>query len=596
MEAHISRIEASKEFKDSLQLRRLLRFLARAALTGEPTSQYRIAVEAFGRPASFDPTSDPIVRVEIRRLRARLADFYRNNPGEPFRVHVPERSYSVVLSAAPAAGSSPPRVAVLPFRHEPGDPVSETLSEGLADDLIYYLRPDPTLTVLARTSVFSLARRDLTNAEIAALVAAHYVLDGAIYRRGDSYHVHAALYRGLSPDQPMDQIWHEEWVCGAPQIPGLAALIGAAVRQSVSPHAGRTHLLSAAKLPAPNAHLLYLQGYQLLSQRRPETVLQAIDILEKAAEEDPTFLKPRIGLLETIIVKGLSGFEIASEHSRTLRLLEECTEIDPHCADTLVGRAIVKFCFQADWPGALDELSRAVEREPHNVLPYAFYTLALTMAGRHDDAFEATRQALRLDPLSPVLHSRFGVADLHCGRPREAIESFQDAIEQNPEFVFNYYHQAMALASVGQTDAALVRIGEAEVRSPSNPIILATKGYVLARAGSDAAAAEIASRLESLSAKGLISPILLAFVYCGGSDLARAAEMVRLALRRKSYSLLPYLANSMMEPLRQWEGFPALLSAARLPVTLVPETQNARNGHRRPGVGILQNQAVPTKV
>ncbi len=37
---------------------------------------YAIAVDVFGRPQSFDPQSDPIVRVQARRLRAALEEYY----------------------------------------------------------------------------------------------------------------------------------------------------------------------------------------------------------------------------------------------------------------------------------------------------------------------------------------------------------------------------------------------------------------------------------------------------------------------------------------------------------------------------------------
>ena len=39
---------------------------------------YSVAVDVFGRPQSFDPQSDPIVRVQARRLRTLLEQFYES--------------------------------------------------------------------------------------------------------------------------------------------------------------------------------------------------------------------------------------------------------------------------------------------------------------------------------------------------------------------------------------------------------------------------------------------------------------------------------------------------------------------------------------
>ncbi|HHY50684.1 MAG TPA: hypothetical protein GYA10_13160, partial [Alphaproteobacteria bacterium] len=62
----------------SPQLARFLTYIVSAKLRGEESAikAYAIAVDVFGRPPSFDPQSDPIVRVQARRLRALLDQFY----------------------------------------------------------------------------------------------------------------------------------------------------------------------------------------------------------------------------------------------------------------------------------------------------------------------------------------------------------------------------------------------------------------------------------------------------------------------------------------------------------------------------------------
>ena len=406
----------------------------------------------------------------MRRLRDRLAKYYRANPGDPLIVTVPHHSYIAVLTTASAAPAPVPRVAVLPF-HPQGGEEAPTLAQGLADDVIYFLRPHSSLAVLARTSVFSLHSLGLTPSEIADRVAADWIVKGAVERCGDLYRIHAALLQAPG----MAESWCQEWTCSAAGISGISQLIGAAVRWTLSRKPGDTAPpLEAPKppgsVPDAGAHLSYLQGLQFLSRRCPQTLSQAADHFEQAICDDPLFLRPRIGLLETMMVKGLTGFEVTAEESRAFRLLRECTELNPNSADTMTAGAMVLMCFRADLPSALELLRRAVELEPHNILPYAFYPCCLCLSGRLEDAFEAIRQGLRLDPLSPILHSRFGIAALHCGQALEAIEAFEDAIDENPDFPLNYYHQAMALASVGRTSAALQRVNEAEARAGPSPL------------------------------------------------------------------------------------------------------------------------------
>ena len=74
----LGRIVASAIFRDSLRLTSFLRFVVDAALAGKSSQikAYTVAIEALGRPASFDPQVDPIVRVEAGRLRHALAHYY----------------------------------------------------------------------------------------------------------------------------------------------------------------------------------------------------------------------------------------------------------------------------------------------------------------------------------------------------------------------------------------------------------------------------------------------------------------------------------------------------------------------------------------
>src|SRR6185312_5117204 len=74
----LSRVCASRPFAQAPKLTRFLRFVVATTMAGEGDrlKGYTIGVEALGRGASFDPQSDPIVRVEAIRLRAALGRYY----------------------------------------------------------------------------------------------------------------------------------------------------------------------------------------------------------------------------------------------------------------------------------------------------------------------------------------------------------------------------------------------------------------------------------------------------------------------------------------------------------------------------------------
>jgi hypothetical protein len=79
-QAQIERILQSETFHSSAVLRRLLRFLADKALSGEADqlNEYSIGVDALGKSPDYDPRQDAIVRLHIGRIRQKLGDYYRN--------------------------------------------------------------------------------------------------------------------------------------------------------------------------------------------------------------------------------------------------------------------------------------------------------------------------------------------------------------------------------------------------------------------------------------------------------------------------------------------------------------------------------------
>jgi hypothetical protein len=75
----VERILRSETFRTSAALRRLLRFLVDKAVAGEADQlkEYSIGVDAFGKPSSYDPRHDAIVRLQAGRLRQKLGEYYR---------------------------------------------------------------------------------------------------------------------------------------------------------------------------------------------------------------------------------------------------------------------------------------------------------------------------------------------------------------------------------------------------------------------------------------------------------------------------------------------------------------------------------------
>ena len=77
---------------------------------GGNIKEYSLGLEVFHRGESFDPRIDPIVRVQARNLRIRLARYYAG-PGaaHPLRIELPKRTYVPVFHAIRQDEVHPPR-------------------------------------------------------------------------------------------------------------------------------------------------------------------------------------------------------------------------------------------------------------------------------------------------------------------------------------------------------------------------------------------------------------------------------------------------------------------------------------------------------
>src|SRR5258705_9138470 len=80
VEDQLQRILASSFFAQSARMSRFLRLAVEYTLAGraDEVKEYLIGVEVFDRKPSYDPRVDPIVRVEARRLRAKLQRYYES--------------------------------------------------------------------------------------------------------------------------------------------------------------------------------------------------------------------------------------------------------------------------------------------------------------------------------------------------------------------------------------------------------------------------------------------------------------------------------------------------------------------------------------
>jgi TolB-like protein len=239
----LGRILASDGFANADRMSGFLRYVVDQALAGESArvKEYAIGVEVFARDQSYDPRLDSIVRVEARRLRAKVDEYYAGagasdavliklrrgsyvpafehradvapeavaepvtlppppiaNPVAPAarRIGTAARiGFALSLAAlvlvmlaarrGPWATAAPEvDVAVLPFAEYSNDPTDVALAARLTDGVTSELARLGSVGVVSHTSALQYGRQQprLPAAQIAAALNADLLVEGSASR------------------------------------------------------------------------------------------------------------------------------------------------------------------------------------------------------------------------------------------------------------------------------------------------------------------------------------------------------------------------------------------------------------------------------
>ncbi len=112
--AQLEKVLASEAFQGATRSTTLLGFLVDEVVKGrtDRLKEYTLGAEGLGKGEAFDPRTDPIVRAEASRLRARLERYYAGaGRDDAVLIELPKGSYvprfSLRTPAAPGAATDP---------------------------------------------------------------------------------------------------------------------------------------------------------------------------------------------------------------------------------------------------------------------------------------------------------------------------------------------------------------------------------------------------------------------------------------------------------------------------------------------------------
>lgn len=381
------------------------------------------------------------------------------------RMYRPERTAAPAARQIEAADRPVRSLAVLPLANLMGDPDQAYFVDGLHDILIGELAGISDLTVISRTSVLRYRDTDRTMAEIAAELGVDALVEGSVFRAGDTVRIGVQLIRG----SPEEHLWQDRYEGRLNEALALQTRVAQAIAQQIRLALSPREAQRLARRPEvdPAAQEAYMRGRALWRTRSPDVMGRALAFLEKAVAADSLFALAWSGLADVYTMGSFyGGLDVTSEeaHRRGEQNARRALEIDPGLAEAHAALAGAHFWGGWDVDAAEQELRRALELNPSLAQAHNWLGDVLNARGKAEEALASFRRARDLDPFAPLMNRDLARCLMYLGRCEEAITAAQYAVELDPTHAEAYRVLRECYRSTGRldeaADAAIRRIQE----------------------------------------------------------------------------------------------------------------------------------------
>ena len=424
---------------------------------------------------------------------------------------------------APPRGPSDDRpcVVVLPFANLSGDPENEFFSDGVTEDIMARLAGIRGLRVISRTTAMRYKGSDLSVPQIGAELGAQAVVEGTVRRSAERVRVTAQL---IAADRD-EHLWAETYDRVLEDVfavqSDVAENIARALHAELTP--GERERLQRKPTENLEAYELCLKGVRIGESLHPEAMRQSERYFREAIALDPGYARAYAGLAGTLGLRAYLGDVPPGELFPQLRAVaNEAIRLDRGCGEAHLGLAQLAFWYEWDWAKVDRELETALRLNPDDARALAFRSWTLVLRERFEEAEAASRQAIRLDPLSELCNLPLAELCAFSGRPEEGIAILDKVLRRDPQSYNGWLWRGLCHLYAGDPGAAASDLDELISIVGPLPFAVALRGVVHAYAGETARARQIFEELEVRASEEYVDPYCF-FTLCGATDGLDAA-------------------------------------------------------------------------
>ena len=353
-----------------------------------------------------------------------------------------------------------PSIAVLPFDNLSGDPEDEFIADGISESIITALSKTPSMFVIARNSTFTYKGKATKVQKIAEDLGVQYVLEGSLQKSKDQLRINAQLIDAINGNH----LWAEKYDRNMNDLFELQDDITMKIITALNVKLthGEQAAVYAKGTDNLDAYLKVLQGF---GQRQVYNK-EGNAILRKMAKEaislDSNYPVAYYLLSITQMREVLLGTTKSPKTSLKLSIenARKAISLDNSFANA---QALLGWLYtmtrQHEKGIAAAEYGLTLN---HNS-PGAYIWLGVTLnyAGKHEEAIEIYKKAIRISPI-PSVNTLFClcVARRDCGRYEEGISAAKKAVYLEPDNLYAHTCLASCYALLGRDAEAKVESAE----------------------------------------------------------------------------------------------------------------------------------------
>lgn len=548
--AELDRILRSRVFIHSHRIRRFLQFVVEECLLNQQhrLKEYLIGLEVFNRQESFDPRVDSIVRVEARRLRAKL-DVYYATDGRDSRIRIQLRKGSYVpefefhqrrhFRTHPELRTRR-AVALQPLTGLSDDPIDAAFAEEVRRTLVHSLVCRPNLQVAAPGSE----------------LAPDILIRGSVERQDGRTQLHLEAVTA-APEH--SYLWSDS--VEAAHLDGLAQDFAGALDAAEMPCAAAYEPRRRSAIR--EAQLQYVEGRRAWRNSDPARRYGSAAHFRSAVESDPEYAAAWAGLAQAILLGCMYGSPSCCERVQEARdACARALDLDESLAEAQLAAGVVSSLLDWDWKAADRHFRRALRLDSSSYLAHLLYGLQLAVQGDMEGARKHLESAADLDPAAPGPH--FALGWLNCAENHFAAanEGFLLLAQFEPDYPLAYLGLGWACAGQRRFEDASAHLATASALLGGTGLAQGALGYCEAMAGRRETAQRL---LNQALASGSAHSFTSAAAICAGlGDSSRALEHLDQAISAHEYALPLLLPAPEFAGIRASANYSQLRSRLRL--------------------------------